>query len=68
MPQHERRKEDLGAKIESICEEINRRHLGRDEDELSVLSDSLGNGGEEDVDDLERSLERAESEVRECNS
>mmetsp|Transcript_20322 Transcript_20322/g.40662 ORF Transcript_20322/g.40662 Transcript_20322/m.40662 type:complete len:599 (-) Transcript_20322:63-1859(-) len=70
MEEHERRKEELGKKVERICEEINKKQLrkrlpGADEDDdMSVLSDSLGGDCEdEDVDELERSLERAESEL-----
>ena len=61
MEEHERRKEELGGKIERICDEINQRHLGArlpggdEDDEMSVLSDSLGgDSGDEDVDELER--------------
>lgn len=61
MEEHERRKEELGKKVERICEEINKKQLrkrlpGADEDDdMSVLSDSLGGDcGDEDVDELER--------------
>ena len=64
MQRHEERKRELGFRIEQLLEKQSEKLEGSVLSGSALSDDSFNNGGLEDDEELERSLEMAENELR----